>query len=100
LRVSVFAPPKPGALGRKGVDDGIVVGMAINGRLVRIELGIGINRNISNADAQEIIQVDMTPLFSKGDFARGLERGLRKLMEQGRRFVATHLKNGHVRFHG
>jgi len=30
----------------------------------------------------------MTASFSKGDFSGGLERGLKKLMERGRRFVA------------
>ncbi len=78
-------------LGRKGIDDGIVVCMAINDRLVRIELGIGMNRYISNAEAKEIIDVEMTPSFAKGDFGGGLERGLKRLMEEGRRFVATEM---------
>jgi uncharacterized protein len=75
-------------LGRKGIDDGIVICLAMKERRVRIELGIGMNRYISNAEAKEIIDVEMTPLFSKGDFAGGLERGLKRLMEEGRRFVA------------
>jgi uncharacterized protein len=75
-------------LGRKDIDDGALVCMAMKERMVRIELGIGMNRYISNADASEIITTEMTPLFSKGDFAGGLERGLKRLMEEGRRFVA------------
>ena len=75
-------------LGRKGIDDGIVVCLAINDKLVRIELGIGMNRYISNADAQEIVDRDMTPSFAKRDFAGGLERGLKRLMEEGRRLIA------------
>jgi uncharacterized protein len=75
-------------LGRKGIDDGIVVCLAMNERQVRIELGLGMNRYISNADAEEIIDVEMTPSFSKGDIAGGLERGLKRLMEEGRRFTA------------
>lgn len=78
-------------LGRKGVDDGIVVCLAMKERRVRIELGIGMNRYISNAEAKEIIDMEMTPLFAKGDIASGLERGLKRLMEEGRRFTATHL---------
>ena len=31
-------------LGRKGIDDGIVVCLAMKGKRVRIELGIGMNR--------------------------------------------------------
>jgi uncharacterized protein len=74
-------------LGRKGIDDGIVVCLAMKERRVRIELGIGMNRYISNTEAKEIIDVEMTPSFAKGDFAGGLERGLKRLMEEGRRFV-------------
>jgi uncharacterized membrane protein YgcG len=62
--------------------------MAMKERMVRIELGIGMNRYISNADASEIITAEMTPAFKKGDFAGGLEKGLKRLMEEGRRFVA------------
>jgi hypothetical protein len=42
-------------------------------------------RYISNAEAKEIIDVEMTPSFSKRDLAGGLERGLNRLMEAGRR---------------
>jgi len=72
-------------LGRKHIDDGVVVCVAMKEKEVRIELGIGINRYISNADAQEIIDREMTPSFAKRDFAGGLERGLKKLMEEGRK---------------
>jgi uncharacterized protein len=75
-------------LGRKGIDDGILVCLAPNERKVRIELGVGISRYISNADAANIIEDDMTPAFKKGDFAGGLEKGLERLMEEGRRFLA------------
>lgn len=75
-------------LGRKGIDDGILVCLAVKERQVRIELGIGMNRCISNAEAKEIIDAEMTPLFSKGDIAGGLEQGLKRLMEEGRRFTA------------
>jgi uncharacterized membrane protein YgcG len=79
-------------LGRKGIDDGVVVCMAMKEKSVRIELGIGINRYISNADASEIIVTDMTPSFAKGDFAGGLERGIKRLMEEGRRFIAMDVR--------
>jgi uncharacterized protein len=74
-------------LGRKGIDDGILVCLAMKERRVRIELGLGMGRHISNADAKEIIDVDMTPSFAMGDFAGGLERGLTRLMQEGRRFT-------------
>jgi uncharacterized protein len=73
-------------LGRKGIDDGILVCMAMQERQVRIELGTGMERYISNAEAKEIIDRDMTPFFRTRDFAEGLERGLKRLMEEGRRY--------------
>jgi hypothetical protein len=76
-------------LGRKGIDDGILICMAMKERRVRIELGFGMERYISNADAKAIIDKHMTPSFAKGDFAGGLELGLKRLMVgRGRRFTA------------
>jgi uncharacterized protein len=79
-------------LGRKGIDDGILVCLALNERQVRIELGLGMERYISNSQAKEIIDTEMTPFFRVRDFAEGLERGLKRLMEEGRRFVAMNLR--------
>lgn len=76
-------------LGRKGIDDGILVCLAPNERQVRIELGIGMNRYISNEDAKEIIDTKMTPFFRIRNFPEGLERGLERLMEEGRRLRDT-----------
>jgi hypothetical protein len=53
-----------------------------------MELGLGMDRYISNAEAKSIIEEEMTPAFKKGDFSGGLERALKRLMEEGRRFVA------------
>jgi uncharacterized protein len=75
-------------LGRRGINDGILVCMAMRERQVRVELGYGMERFISNAEAKEIIDTDMTPWFAKGDYAGGLQRGLVRLMDEGRRFVA------------
>ena len=75
-------------LGRKGIDDGILVCLAMKEKRVRIALGTGMERYISNAEAKEIIDTEMTPFFGISDFAEGLERGLKRLMEEGRRFVA------------
>jgi uncharacterized protein len=75
-------------LGRKGIDDGILVCLALKEKRVRIELGLGMERYISNAEAWNIIEEEMKPAFKKGDFAGGLEKGLKRLMEEGRRFVA------------
>ena len=74
-------------LGQKGIDDGMLVTLAMKERKVRIELGTGMERFISDTEAQAIIDTEMTPAFSKGDFSGGLEHGVKRLMEEGRRFV-------------
>jgi uncharacterized protein len=76
-------------LGQKGLDNGILVTLAMNERAVRIELGVGMQKFISNATAQSIINNSMVPAFRKGDYAGGLQTGLEQLMNEGRRFVVT-----------
>ena len=76
-------------LGQKGLDNGILVTMAMKERAVRIELGAGMERFISNTTAQSIINNSMVPAFRKADYAGGLEAGLEQLMREGRRFVVT-----------
>jgi uncharacterized protein len=84
-------------LGSKGIDDGIVVTVAMKERRTRIELGTGVARFISDADAKAIIDTDMVPAFAKGDIYGGLEKGLKTLMEEGRRFVVPDPKIGAMR---
>jgi uncharacterized protein len=75
------------ALGYKGFDNGILVALSMKERQVRIQLGKGMERYISDAQALAIIQNTMIPAFKKGNFADGLERGLTDLMKEARRYV-------------
>lgn len=77
-------------LGRKDVDNGILVTLSMGDRQARIELGYGMNRYISNEAAKAIIDQYMTPAFGRGDYVGGLEAGLNPLMNEGRRFVVPH----------
>lgn len=74
-------------LGQKGIDNGVLVTLAMKERAVRIELGFGMEKYISNETAKSIIDGVMLPAFRKGDYAGGLEAGLEQLMGLGRRFV-------------
>jgi len=75
-------------LGRKGVDNGMLVVLAMAERQVRIQLGYGFERYISNAQASQIIQTLMVPSFRRSEYAKGLDQGLEELMRQGRALVA------------
>lgn len=74
-------------LGESGRDNGIVVVVAVQERQVRIEPGRGFRRFIANRDLEEIIHFHMAPAFRQGDYAGGLERGLKQVMVLARRYV-------------
>lgn len=76
-------------LGYRGVDNGILIVLAMKEHKVRIELGKGMERYISDAQAKAIIDDTMTSAFARGDFAGGLEQGLKRLMADARRFVVN-----------
>jgi uncharacterized protein len=78
-------------LGRKGVDNGILIVLAPEEHKVRIELGRGFERYISNPRADEIIRSQMLPSFRQQEYFKGLERGIQQLMVDGRAFVAPRL---------
>jgi uncharacterized protein len=69
-------------LGKKDVDNGILVILAMHERAIRIELGKGFEAHISDAKAAEIMNESMIPKFATGAFARGLEAGLSRLIEE------------------
>ena len=59
-------------LGRKGVDDGVLLVVAKDDRRVRIEVGYGLEGAIPDATAIRVISEYMTPKFRNGDYAGGL----------------------------
>lgn len=59
-------------IGRKSVDDGVIVIVAKDDRRMRIEVGYGLEGAIPDAVAKRIIEEHMVPHFRDGDFAGGL----------------------------
>lgn len=59
-------------IGRKGIDDGVIVIVAKNDRRMRIEVGYGLEGAIPDAIAKRIVAEQMAPRFREGDFAGGL----------------------------
>lgn len=68
-------------LGRKGVDDGVLVVVAKNDRRVRIEPGYGLEGAIPDAIANRIIQEYLVPKFRAGDYGGGLIDGTAALVK-------------------
>lgn len=59
-------------LGRKGVDDGLLLVVAKDDRKVRIEVGYGLEGAIPDITAGRVIQEYMVPKFRQGDYGGGI----------------------------
>lgn len=67
-------------VGRKDVDDGVLLLIAKEDRKVRIEVGYGLEGAIPDIYAKRIINEVITPQFKQGDFAGGIDGALTALI--------------------
>jgi uncharacterized protein len=67
-------------LGRKGVDDGVLVVVAKDDRRLRIEVGYGLEGAIPDAVARRVIDEIIVPRFRAGDFHGGVSAGVDRLI--------------------
>ncbi|WP_218871221.1 TPM domain-containing protein [Chitinibacter bivalviorum] len=66
-------------LGRKGVDDGVLLLVAKDDRKVRIEVGRGLEGALPDVIASRIIHETILPAFKAGDFVGGIEAGIAQI---------------------
>jgi len=62
-------------IGRKQVNDGVLLLVAPNERKVRIEVGYGLETTLSDPRAKTIIDRDILPAFRAGDMPKGIIAG-------------------------
>ena len=67
-------------IGRKGVDEGIVVVMAKSDQAMRIEVGYGMEHVVPDAVAKRLVEEEFIPKVREGDVYGGLRAGLDRLM--------------------
>lgn len=67
-------------LGRKGVDDGVLVLLAKDDRTVRIEVGRGLEGAIPDAIAKRIVEEIMIPHFRNEDYYGGISAGVERVI--------------------
>lgn len=67
-------------LGRKDVNDGILLVVAKEDRKVRIEVGYGLEGTVTDLLAHRIIEEHITPAFRQGDYAEGVSQGVNDLV--------------------
>jgi uncharacterized protein len=67
-------------IGRKKVDDGVLLIVAKNDRRVRIEVGYGLEGALPDAIANRIITETIRPLFAQNNYYGGLSAGLNQII--------------------
>lgn len=68
-------------LGRKGVDDGVLLLIAKNDRKLRIEVGRGLEGALPDATAKRIIDEYIVAPFKKSDFNGGVNAGVDRIIK-------------------
>jgi uncharacterized protein len=68
-------------LGRKGIDDGLLLLVAKNDHAVRIEVGYGLEGVVPDAVSKRVIAEIIVPRFRQGDFDGGVTAGIDQLIK-------------------
>jgi uncharacterized protein len=68
-------------IGRKGVDDGLILIVAKDDRRMRIEVGYGLEGVIPDSLAKRVIEERIAPRFRDGDFYGGVRDGVDQLIK-------------------
>ncbi|MBB5986239.1 TPM domain-containing protein [Sphingobium lignivorans] len=63
-------------IGRKGIDDGVVILVAPREQLVRIAVGYGMEARLTDETCQSIIEQEMIPAFAQGQMFEGVRNGV------------------------
>jgi uncharacterized protein len=66
---------KTWGIGKKGKDNGILILASINDRLLRIEVGYGLEAVVTDGLTGTIRRQYMNPYFKQGDYGQGLTQG-------------------------
>ncbi len=68
-------------IGQKGKNNGVLLIIAPNERKVRIEVGYGLEGDLTDAISSVIIQTKILPYFKKSDFDGGVLAGTKAIVE-------------------
>lgn len=67
-------------LGQKGKDNGVLLLVAKEDRKVRIEVGRGLEGDLTDALCSQIIRKEIIPRFKGGDYERGVQAGVEAIL--------------------
>lgn len=68
-------------IGQKGVDNGILLLVAVSDRKVRIEVGYGLEGAVTDLQSKVIIEELILPAFRKGNYSLGITSGTVMLVQ-------------------
>jgi uncharacterized protein len=68
-------------IGQEGKDNGALLIVAPEEREVRIEVGYGLEGDLTDAQSRTIIETRILPHFRQGDFAAGIKAGVAAMIE-------------------
>lgn len=67
-------------LGHKGVDNGVLMIVAVNDHRTRIEVGYGLEGRLTDLASSQILRLAVHPRFANGDYAGGVEAGVEGIL--------------------
>lgn len=77
-----FALAKSWKIGKAGLDNGVLVLVAVDDRKMRIETGKGVGELLTDLESREILDAVMRPKLRAGDTAGALQEGARAVMKK------------------
>jgi uncharacterized protein len=69
-------------VGKKDINNGICIIFSLKARMIRIEVGYGLESKLTNEEAQNIIDNIIVPLFKKGEYFEGVLEGLQAVIKE------------------
>src|SRR5438105_4692627 len=79
------------SVGQKGKDNGAILFVFTDPKLMRIEVGYGLEPTLTDAKSRRITSTIIKPLFKRGDMAGGIEAGVDAMLStiRGAEFKGT-----------
>ncbi|HOJ63598.1 MAG TPA: TPM domain-containing protein [Spirochaetota bacterium] len=69
-------------IGRKDFDDGIIILVSMGDRKIRIEVGYGLESELTDAESFLIIERIIKPAFRNGDYYSGIKNALYQIIKE------------------
>lgn len=71
---------KEWGVGKNGKDNGVLILVAPNDRQARIEVGYGLEGQLTDGLSGQIIREDMAPYFARGEYGKGIHASVDKII--------------------